>query len=205
MREIPQEEFLKLIEAAHESRNIEFKPAFSWIDDNSFWLRDKILRTILGLVNTPDGGYIVIGIEEDENKRPVFIGLNENQINSFSYDDMKGKVDGFSSPNINFDVSMASYQEKKFVVIKVEEFDDMPIICRKDSQSENILKRGVIYCRSRSGPPQTMPVTEVEMRELMEIAVDKQQEKLRRRGYKYRDIGPVAKNLFEKQRKAFEK
>ena len=197
-------DFLELIEAGHESRNIEFKSPFSWTDDNSVWLREKVIKTILGLANTPDGGYVIVGIEEDEHRRPVFSGLDEDQINSFSYDGVKGNVDGFSSTNPNFDISLATYQNKKFIVLKVEEFDDIPIICKNNSRTEQLLKKGVVYCRSRSGPPQTVPVTETEMREIIQKAVDKQQELLKRRGYKYIESGKLTEDLFKLQRDAFE-
>ena len=52
MRILSIEEFKVLIEAGHETRNVEFKQAFSWDDIGSVWLREKVIQTILGMANT---------------------------------------------------------------------------------------------------------------------------------------------------------
>jgi len=202
MKKMSDEEFSKLIKAAHESRQIEFKSPFSWVDDNSVWLREKVVRCILGMANTPDGGYLIIGIEEDVDKKPVFSGIEEDAVNTFNYDVVKGVVDGYSFTGVNFEINQATYENKKFVALRVEEFDDIPVICKKDSQTEGTLKRGVVYCRSRSGPPKTIPVTETEMHEILQMAVDKQREHLKRRGYEYSQT-EVDSELFKKQRESY--
>jgi hypothetical protein len=68
------------------------------------------------------------------------------------------------------------------VFINVAEFDELPIICKKEYPE--ILRRGAIYVRSKRGKPETIEVpTEVEMREIIEMAVDKGNRKLSKRGY----------------------
>lgn len=198
MLKLSPEEFHSLKEAGYERRNVEFKSPFIWGDTASVWLQENVIRAVLGFANTKDGGDIIIGIGEDDNKKPVLTGLEDAQVTSFNYDSVKGVIDSFASPYINLDIRIAEEEGKRFVVIRVSEFDDIPIICRKDGQNQNVLKRGDIYCRSRSGSPATIRVTEAELREIIELAIDKGQEKLEQRGYVRREIEDVEKIYKEK-------
>lgn len=202
MKQMATSNFLSLIAAGHENRHIEWKQTFSWNDKNSIWLKEKVIRAMMGFANTPDGGYIIVGIKEGGGKGPRLNGLTAEELSSFVYDTIKDSVDGFSSSPIIFEIFFSIYKNKKFVIIRVEEFDELPVICKKNSQNRGVLKKGVIYCRSRGGSPKTIPVTETETRELIQRAVDKQQEILRRRGWRYR--GAEVKNLFHKQREDFQ-
>ena len=204
MQILPDDEFRRLIEAGYESTRIEFKSPFSWKDDESLWLREKVIQTVLGLANTGDGGDIILGIETEDNKNIKLVGLDEGQLNSFSYDLLKGAVDSFASPCVNFDISEGHYDNKRFIVIRVSEFEDIPIICKRDGQHKDlILRRGDIYCRSQSGPPGTIRATETEMREILELAIDKGMKKLTKRGYVPKETEDI-KNLFDQQIKDLE-
>jgi len=202
MKTLSDEEFQRIIEAGYETRNLEFKPPFSWNDKEKLWFREKVIQTILGMSNTQDGGNIVIGVSEKDNQLE-FVGITEDQLATFIYDDIKGVVDGFASSSSSFDIAQASYEDNSYLVIGVSEFEEMPIICKndgyKDSQGNYLLRRGNIYSRSRSGQAGTKP--ETEMREIIEIAVDKNQRRLLRRGWTY----PIEEDneLFAKQREDF--
>jgi len=205
MKTLPDEEFQRIIEAGYETRNLEFKSPFLWDDKDSLWLREKVIRTILGMSNTQDGGNIVIGVSEKDNQLE-FVGITEDQLATFIYDVIKGVVDGFASPSSSFDIAQASYKGNWYLVIGVSEFEEMPIICKNDgqyksSQGDYLLRRGDIYTRSRSGQAGTIRTTETEMREIIEIAVDKNQRRLLRRGWTY----PTEEDngLFAKQREDF--
>lgn len=201
MRILSSDEFQSLIEAGYESRRVEFKPPFSWNDEEYLWLREKAIQTMLALANTRDGGDIIIGIETKDDNSVELNGLNEKQISSFNYDLVKGIVDSFAMPGVNFDIAEGRYDNKRFIVVRVSEFDEIPVICKKDSQHKDlILRKGEIYCRSRSGPPATIRATEYEMREIIELAIDKGKKKLGERGYvateqKSADL----KTIFDKQ------
>lgn len=206
MKILSEEGFQKIIEAGYESRNLEFKPGFSWSDSDSLWLREKIIQTMLGMANTHDGGSIIVGINEKDNK-PEFVGITAEQLATFKYDGIKGVVDSFASSSLSFDLAQATYKSKKYLVISVSDFDELPIICKNDGQykssgGEYLLRRGDVYTRSRSGPPATIRVTEVEMREIIDIAVDKSELKLKKRGWRY--VEKLDEEAFLKQRKEFQ-
>ncbi len=200
MRVIPEDEFKKMIEIGYELRRIEFKAPFAWDNEElSLWLREKVIRGILGLANTKDGGDIIIGIEEKDDKAIELVELTEKQIKSFNYDLIKNIVDSYASPSVEFDIVEGKHSVKRFLTIRVREFDDIPIICRKNGQHKGkILEQGNIYCRSRSGSPATITVTEKELREILELAVDKNMQGLKKRGY-IRENRDDVKNAFSKQ------
>ena len=79
-------------------------------------------------------------------------------------------------------VKEVEYNDKCFIVIQVGEFEELPIICKKDSQTRDIMRKGDIYCRLLSGNISTDKVTEKEMREIVEMAIDKGDRKLKERG-----------------------
>lgn len=184
MRKLSSEEFKRLTEAGYESRRIEFKPSFTWNDLRSSALKEKIIQTILGFANTRDGGDIIIGISERRNSQtPQLLGLDGDQFKSFKYDKLKQVVDSFASAAVNFSILEASKGNNQFVVVRVSEFDESPIVCKKNGKNTRFLRQGDIYCRSRTGAPATVRSTDIELREIIELAVDKQIRKLRRRGY----------------------
>lgn len=192
------EDFLLLIEAGHETRNTEFKSPFTWGEDKSLWLQEKVIKAVYGFSNTKDGGNIVIGVAEEINSSPQLVGLSTGELQSFSYDNIKGQIDSFGSSAISFMVKKAEYNGKCFIVIQVGEFEELPIICKKDSQINGIMRRGDIYCRLLSGNISTDKVAEKEMREIIEMAIDKGNRKLKERGYILKDAQKV-EDFFNQQ------
>ena len=197
MRVMPDEEFHALLEIQHETERIEWKEPFAWDDEKSKWLQEKVIQAILGLANTRGGGYIIIGIVEDKTHGRIdFCGLDVDKLSTYEdWDAIKGKVDSFASPSVIFDISKGVYQGNDYVIIHVIQFASIPIVCKKNgdkySSSQNteyrLLEDGAIYCRRKSGPPATTKVKEIEIREILDRAVDLQQEQLKHRGWQHRD------------------
>jgi hypothetical protein len=71
-----------------------------------------------------------------------------------------------------------THDGKAFLVIRVHDFTEIPVFCRKNSGSEPgkkglILQEGLLYVRSTT-KPETIPVRDpVLMRELLELAIEK--------------------------------
>jgi predicted HTH transcriptional regulator len=192
MNKIADEQMAALLEAGYELRSREYKSPFSWTDVKSRWLKEKVTQAILGMTNTKSGGRIVIGIEEGDKGEIKLKGLIDEQVKSFEdYDSIKGYVDGFSHTETNFDISWGELDDKKYVIITVQEFDEIPAICKKDGQEKDIIKRAVIYCRSKKAPYSTIPATDIELREIIHMSVDKEKGELKSRGWvKEGEISP---------------
>jgi len=78
---------------------------------------------------------------------------------------------------VSFDVESQEHRGKQFIVIRVYEFDEIPVLCRKDLHAprrrELVLRRGACYVRSHHKPETSEIPSEREMRELLELAIDK--------------------------------
>lgn len=136
------------------------------------------------MTNTRSSGQIVIGVEEGKDKKLILTGLTDDQLKSFeNYDGIKGYIDGFSHTETNFDISWGELKSKKYIVFTVQEFYEIPSICKKDGHEKDVLKKHTIYARSKKAPYSTIPVTDVELREIIHMAVDKEKSDLKLRGW----------------------
>jgi len=166
-------EFLGIIELGRESRNLEFKGSAAWTDAD---FRAKLIKTSLAFSNVRDGGMIVIGVEESEEGSFSFDGVEPAHLDTFSPDDVASQVAQYADPYAKVQVERIENEQKVFVVIQTEEFDEMPVVCKKDGRCN--LRRGAIYTRSRRMPETVEVPSQTEMREILEMATEKRVRKL---------------------------
>ncbi len=155
---------------------MEFKGA--WLrTDRLFFAR--IVRAILGMANRRDGGLVILGVEEATKPEPV--GLSDEQAESWlKYDDLSASVNEYASPCVRFGLDLEVFRGMRFVFIRVRQFDDIPVLCAKDYNEPGkppLLRRGACYVRARHKPETSEIPSEEEMRELLELAIDKGVEK----------------------------
>jgi predicted HTH transcriptional regulator len=151
---------------------VEFKGA--WVRTDKLFLT-RVVRAILGMANRRDGGLVIIGVEELTRPEPV--GLSDEQAESWlNYDDVSPSVNEYASPCVRFEPKLRTFWGKKFVFIRVHQFDDIPILCAKDYNEPGrpapVLRRGACYVRARHKPETSEIPSEEEMRELLELAID---------------------------------
>lgn len=161
-------ELIDLILAGRESRNLEYKQSIAW---NNPKVKAKITKSILAMSNTRDGGAIVIGEEQQSDGTFKPIGMNQIHVDTFNYDDVASHVAEYADPYSNFSLTPVEYEGNKFVVIQVEEFEEIPVICRRSYGK--ILHRGRIYVRTRRMPESANVSSQTEMREIIGLAIDK--------------------------------
>lgn len=158
------------------------------------------MRATMSMANLRSGGDIVIGVDEDSHHQPVFTGLNKTELASFhDAEAISGHVNGFASPGVRFELYHAEHPEFEginLVVFRVEEFDRQCIICKKDGQDQYILHKDDTYVRSAKAPFGSIRATEIELREIIEMAVDKEATQLKQRGWKRSDADE-ANQLYE--------
>src|SRR6202044_3763764 len=58
-----------------------------------------------------------------------------------------------------------------FCILRVSEFAELPVVCKKDGIEK--LRRGATYIRSRRIPETVEVPSQVEMREILDLAVEK--------------------------------
>jgi predicted HTH transcriptional regulator len=171
---VTEQDFEALLALGHETNGVEFKGPGSR-SDKAFLAR--VVRAVLGMANRRDGGHVIIGVEST-TLDPV--GLEDDQARTWlNYDDLAASVNEYASPSVSFDLEALTSRNRKLVIIRVHEFQDIPVLCRKDFQSSRekkappILRRGACYVRSRHKPETSEIPSEKEMRELLELAIDK--------------------------------
>ena len=156
--------FRGLVEVGREDRFLEYKESAVWND-----LKDKITKTALGMVNTRDGGTIIIGVSERSGQFEA-AGMLAAHLTTYSEDTVRDHIHEFADPYVRTELHQFNQNDKTFVAIVVHAFDDIPVICKRDGRD---LIRGRMYTRAY-GKAETCEVpTQAEMREIIEVATDK--------------------------------
>lgn len=164
-----------LIFHGREERNLEYKQSMSWSD---LATKVKVTKSAMAMANISDGGYIVFGEKKNgEVYEPE--GMQKNHADSFKQDNVMEWVNKYADPYVELIVSPAERNSKPFVIIQVREFDQLPVVCKKDGEG---LKRGEVFTRSRRKYETARVGSQTEMREILDLAVDKEIRQLRSRG-----------------------
>src|SRR5271165_7233608 len=144
---ITEDTLKTLLARRTELKNLDYKQLMNWASASN---DDKceLVKDILAMMNTQDGGQIIIGVE-DKTCDPI--GLTEGDFTSFDPTRVNDFVHKFTDPLASCQVQKLTLDGKKFLIIDVPEFTDVPIICKADANSSDnklILKRGGVYTRT---------------------------------------------------------
>jgi hypothetical protein len=134
-----------IIFRAIESEELDYKAAQDW-NKLSRVRRAKFARHCLAMANTK-GGYIVVGVGEDEGGRPILrTGMSEKECHSFDPTSVGSFINRYADPAINIDIEQPLVDGKRYVVFVVKRFTGMPHVC--SGCCENQLQRGAFYIRT---------------------------------------------------------
>lgn len=95
------------------------------------------------------------------------------------YDDVADQISRYADPGVAFVTSAVDLDDgdKKFVVIEVDEFSDIPVICKKaldGPKGKPILRAGATYVRSGDGKIESRDISNVnDARRLLDLAAEK--------------------------------
>jgi hypothetical protein len=175
---LSESELQELLAQKTETRNFDCKTSFNWdTADND--AKCELVKDILALLNTQDGGRIVIGVR-DGDLEPV--GMTEADFVSFDTTKVNEFFHRYTDPQSSCEVQKLTLSGLRFIVIGVLEFKDIPVICKraanssKDS-SKTILKLGGVYVRTDKATSVLVPTSE-EMRDLLNRAILKRGDQL---------------------------
>lgn len=158
---------IDLIQLGRETRNIEYKRTYNWNDSSH---KAKIVKAILAMSNIRDGGYLILGVEEN-NGAFTPVGIPQADFDLLNTDDILAFANKFADPYVDIKLHKDSHEGMLFAVIEVQEFQQYPVVC-KINGAEN-LKCGSIYTRTRRMYESAIVPSQTEMREIIEMAVDK--------------------------------
>jgi predicted HTH transcriptional regulator len=156
-----------------EERNIEYKGSMSWKDNAT---KIKVTETSMAMANIPDGGVMIFGVDEISPGHFEPRGMDKNDAETFNQDDISDYVNGYADPFVELTIERVDYDGKLFVVIQIREFAELPIVCKKNGKN---LVRGDIYTRPRRKFESVPVPSQTEMREILEMAIDKRIRKYR--------------------------
>ena len=178
MTESNQDIIQRLIKARTENENVDYKEFMNW-DTCQKSDKGKIVKDLLAMANTKDGGKLIFGIEDGSFD---FQGLTNPDYSSFDPTKVNDFLHKYTEPKISCNVEKYELSGGKTVVISISEFDEEPIICKKDLHSsdgsnEQILKQGAVYIRTESAQSIIVPSAH-EMRELLGRAITRKSDNL---------------------------
>jgi hypothetical protein len=127
------------------------------------------------MANLPGGGVIIIGVNEQAGHVIDPVGLTDADLATWNFDDVAAGIAAAADPRITFDLEMVALEQRRFVVLTIHEFDDIPVICSRDAntQGDVILRRGALYVRGHGKPETSEVASQTQMREVLDLAVDK--------------------------------
>jgi hypothetical protein len=193
------DEVQQLLALGHEIRSFEVKGPGE-LKDKAHCA--KVARAAIAMGNLRDGGLICIGID-NKQLAAMLPGLNAAQLAGWSdFDEVSDALRRYVDPPVAFRLyPMGLSSGIDVVVIKVEEFEDVPHVCKRDFPG--VLQGGMTYVRPR-GKPESVPVpSSAEMREVLDLAITKGvREFIRRAGAAGVSFGP-GRSALEVEREAF--
>ncbi len=167
MARITERQLAEYLEAGYELRAVEYKPSRPASDN---WTIATVARAVLGMANRRDGGKVIIGVDDENNRlRPT--GVEAKHLPGWNQNDVSAKLAEYADPFVTFELQVIALDDVKYVVVNVDEFEEIPVLARKDFQG--IIRRGALYVRSRSKPETSEVPTQAEMREVLELATFK--------------------------------
>mgnify|MGYP001457197679 CR=1 FL=1 len=158
------QELRSLIRAGRESRNLEYKGAQPWRK-----VRSQVARTALGMANIEGGGHIIVGVDEIRG-RFVPRGLSPDMLRTFRSDEIKAHVNGFADPFVELSIEHVEADGLTFVVIRVEEFAEVPVVASKAGEG---IRRGALYVRSLRTTETAEVQNQTDMRTVIDLATAK--------------------------------
>lgn len=168
-----------LIEAGTETQNLDFKGDCAW-NAGSF------AKDIMAMTNVQDGGRIVIGVKENDDGTYEKQGVSSDNVETFERDIMLDQIAKYTDPHVSFTVEFVKdSDELTFIVISIDAFQEVPVICRKDATE---LQAGVLYYRNRDKKPESARISNsFDMRDVVERAAIKLMQRAKRVGYEVPD------------------
>lgn len=174
MARLTDRELAEYLDIGTEFRGVEFKPSRPVTDRRAI---ARIAIAALGMSNRRDGGTIIIGVEDENNTlRPT--GVDPQYLPGWNHNDLSAKLAEYADPYITFELQQLTLSDATFVVLNVDEFDEIPVLARREF--EGIIRRGALYVRSFGKPETTEVPTQAEMRELLDLATSKSVRRLLR-------------------------
>jgi hypothetical protein len=171
-----QDELTRIVLNAGENDYVDAKRAMRW--DGKIESAG-LAKDIAAFANSRDGGFLVVGKAEAQPGSFEIVGLSDEEASSFETTKVANWLNSHFSPPIRQTCYRVAHDGKELVVIRVNEFGDIPSICTKrfdnpgDPKKKPLLEKGRLYIRGANAESKTLQ-EESELRELIGLAAKKQ-------------------------------
>lgn len=144
------EELARWVRTSGESDFVDAKGPMLWDGADT---SASLAKDIASFANSRDGGVIVIGKSEAGDGSFSYDGLSPEQAASFDTTKVGQWVNARFAPPVRLSCHQAELDGRKFVVIIIQEFDDVPSLCVKSFQEtgnpkNHLLREGTIIVRN---------------------------------------------------------
>lgn len=130
-RKLTAEDWEDLV-ARGESKHTDFKAPMAFENPH----RGALAMDIIGMSNVRDGGKLVVGAQEDRGKKPVPLGLSDEQLRTFDTTPVATYVNKYVEPPVSLTVGVLEIEGKRLAVVTVQEFATTPTICVKSGPQD---------------------------------------------------------------------
>ena len=163
-------DFKQLVMHGQEERWLEYKPPADWHD-----MKHHVVRCCLAMANKRNGGFLIIGLKERDNRFEQ-IGLTDEQSATYNADEIRDHVNSYAEPYVELDADTPSVDGKTYVGIKIYEFSETPVICKKvlEKGGKPWVHPGQMLSRTLGVRPRSAPVTRAaDIREIIDHSLIK--------------------------------
>lgn len=129
-----------------------------------------MVKAALGMSNRQYGGLVIIGVRDDRGTL-VPVGLTDNELRTWNFDRVADRFASYADPGVTFELEVVELDGNRYVVLRVEEFSDIPVLCKRPYP--DVLREGACYVRTRRKPETSEIPTQADMRDLLDIAIEK--------------------------------
>ncbi|MBU0572129.1 ATP-binding protein [Patescibacteria group bacterium] len=196
---LTKEDIKALIEEKTETINKDFKEGFVWSKQNKS-PRIEIIKDIMAMANTRDGGKIVIGVTDKAFKH---VGITEKEFYAFDTTPINQLLQEYADPPLSCDVVKMKVNNKLTVVIDIPEFAEEPIICKKTLHSKDneiLLTKGAVYIRTKKNTSEAISNVD-EMRRILGRGITKKSEEIFETIKRIVSGSPIIKKADDKNKK----
>jgi hypothetical protein len=167
----------KLLALKTETRNLDYKETFDWSNATNDQ-KCEIVKDILAMLNTLDGGRIIIGVADSDH---ALVGVDQHAFDSFDTTRVNDFLRKYTDPVSSCTVYKHQIDSFRVVTIDIAEFKEIPVMCKASANSsatsKTILKQGGLYIRTDKATSELVGTSE-EMRELLGRALLKKGDQL---------------------------
>ena len=149
---VTEQEFATLLELGHETNGVDSRVAECRPTRPS---STGVIRAVLGMANRRTAAWWCWGLIRTRWSLRALTTVRQ----WFGLTSTGSPLESneFASPSVNFNPEALSFRGRSFVILRVEEFSDIPILCRRDFQAggrrENILRRRALLCNGVGTSP----------------------------------------------------